>query len=124
MSVALSAYRSLMRSARIAFQERNRSSRQGQGIAALNEHELIRFPENIGDAPILAAAQGQIRSEFRQNASLDPADDSIPAAIQRAQDVAKVLRENVVQGKKVEAGQDRYSTLRLRAQRPIQGILG
>ncbi|KAK7428092.1 Mitochondrial zinc maintenance protein 1, mitochondrial [Neonectria magnoliae] len=83
MSVALSAYRSLMRSARIAFQ---------------------------GDAPILAAAQGQIRSEFRQKASLDPTDDSIPAAIQRAEEVAKVLRENVVQGKKVEEGQDRYST--------------
>ncbi|KAK7418057.1 Mitochondrial zinc maintenance protein 1, mitochondrial [Neonectria punicea] len=82
MSVALSAYRSLMRSARIAFQ---------------------------GDAPILAAAQGQIRSEFRQKASLDPTDDSIPAAIQRAEEVAKVLRENVVQGKKVEEGQDRYT---------------
>ncbi|KAF7545795.1 hypothetical protein G7Z17_g8904 [Cylindrodendrum hubeiense] len=81
MAMALSAYRSLMRSARIAFQ---------------------------GDGPILAAAQVQIRNEFRQRASLDPSDESVPAAIQHAEQVAKVLRENVVQGKKIEEGQDRY----------------
>ncbi|KAH6973203.1 hypothetical protein BKA56DRAFT_593486 [Ilyonectria sp. MPI-CAGE-AT-0026] len=81
MAMALSAYRNLMRSARIAFQ---------------------------GDAPILAAAQVQIRNEFRQKASLDPADASVPAAIQHAEQVAKVLRENVVQGKKIEEGQDKY----------------
>lgn len=80
MSLALSAYRSLLRSARLAFQ---------------------------GDAPILAAAQVQIRNEFRQKASIEPSD--APAAIQHAQEVAKVLRENVVQGKKTEeGGQDTY----------------
>ncbi|KAF4462154.1 Mitochondrial zinc maintenance 1 mitochondrial [Fusarium albosuccineum] len=76
---ALSAYRHLMRAARIAFQ---------------------------GDGPILSAAQLQIRNEFRQKASIDPS--AAPAAIQHAEEVAKVLRENVVQGKKTEEGPDTY----------------
>ncbi|KAM0425017.1 hypothetical protein ACHAPT_009818 [Fusarium lateritium] len=76
---ALNAYRHLMRAARIAFQ---------------------------GDVHILSAAQIQIRNEFRQKASIDPSGAS--AAIQHAEEVAKVLRENVVQGKKTEQGQDTY----------------
>ncbi|KAH7126205.1 hypothetical protein EDB81DRAFT_205893 [Dactylonectria macrodidyma] len=81
MAAALSAYRTLMRSARIAFQ---------------------------GDAPILAAAQVQIRNEFRQKAALDPTDDSVTAAIQHAVEVAKVLRANVVQGKRLGEEEDRF----------------
>ncbi|KAI9163710.1 Mitochondrial zinc maintenance protein [Paramyrothecium foliicola] len=71
MTMALAAYRNLMRAARIAFQ---------------------------GDAPVLAAAHGQIRNEFRQRAALDPTDSSVTESIKHAQDVAKFLRENVVQG--------------------------
>ncbi|KAM5369960.1 hypothetical protein ACJZ2D_008759 [Fusarium nematophilum] len=78
---ALNAYRHLLRAARIAFQ---------------------------GDAPILSAAQDQIRNEFRQKASLNPSDADASAAIQHAEEVAKVLRENVVQGKKTEDGNDTY----------------
>lgn len=63
----------------------------------------------IGDAPVLSAAQAQIRNEFRQRASLDPSDETVPAAIQHAEEVAKVLRENVVQGQKTEEGKDTYS---------------
>ncbi|KAF7560053.1 hypothetical protein G7046_g4118 [Stylonectria norvegica] len=76
---ALVAYRNLMRAARLAFQ---------------------------GDAPILSAAQTQIRSEFRQQL---PSDSTVPDAIQRAEEVAKVLRENVVQGKQSDDEQDKYS---------------
>ncbi|KAF4982683.1 hypothetical protein FZEAL_1745 [Fusarium zealandicum] len=76
---ALNAYRSLIRAAKFAFQ---------------------------GDAPILSAAQVQIRNEFRQKASLDASD--APAAIKHAEDVAKVLRQNVVQGKQIKEGEDRY----------------
>lgn len=83
----------------------------------MNEHGLTGSFKHTGDAPILAAAQVQIRNEFRQKASLDPADASVPAAIQHAEQVAKVLRENVVQGKKIEEGQDKYSTLQLRQTR-------
>ncbi|KAI8722608.1 Mitochondrial zinc maintenance protein 1, mitochondrial [Fusarium sp. LHS14.1] len=76
---ALNAYRHLMRAARIAFQ---------------------------GDTQILSAAQVQIRNEFRQKASID--STGVSAAIQHAEEVAKVLRENVVQGKKTEEGKDTY----------------
>ncbi|KAI1061545.1 hypothetical protein LB506_011776 [Fusarium annulatum] len=81
---ALNAYRHLMRAARIAFQ---------------------------GDAPILSAAQLQIRNEFRQKASVDAADAS--AAIKHAEEVAKVLRQNVVQGQRTEEGKDTFSEFRL-----------
>ncbi|CZS80750.1 unnamed protein product [Fusarium graminearum] len=76
---ALNAYRHLMRAARIAFQ---------------------------GDAPILSAAQLQIRNEFRQKATIDASD--APAAIKHAEEVAKVLRQNVVQGRRIEDGKDSY----------------
>ncbi|KAJ4313444.1 Mitochondrial zinc maintenance protein 1, mitochondrial [Fusarium piperis] len=76
---ALNAYRHLMRAARIAFQ---------------------------GDINTLSAAQFQIRNEFRRKASINPSGAS--AAIQHAEEVAKVLRENVVQGKKTDEGQDTY----------------
>lgn len=62
-----------------------------------------------GDAPILSAAQLQIRNEFRQKASIDASD--APAAIKHAEEVAKVLRQNVVQGRRIEEGKDSYSTL-------------
>jgi complex III assembly factor LYRM7 len=64
-----------------------------------------------GDAPILSAAQLQIRNEFRQKASIDAADAS--AAIKHAEEVAKVLRQNVVQGQRTEEGKDTFSEFRL-----------
>ncbi|KAH6651663.1 hypothetical protein BKA67DRAFT_660454 [Truncatella angustata] len=70
---ALAAYRHLLRSARIAFQ---------------------------GDEPILNAARAQIRGGFREHASLDPQSPEIDGHIKHAQDVATILRENVVQGKR------------------------
>ncbi|KAL6917450.1 hypothetical protein ACHAPO_011846 [Fusarium lateritium] len=76
---ALNAYRHLMRAARIAFQ---------------------------GDAPVMSAAQIQIRNEFRQKATIDASD--APAAIKHAEEVAKVLRQNVVQGRRIEDGKDSY----------------
>ncbi|KAF5245900.1 hypothetical protein FANTH_7135 [Fusarium anthophilum] len=90
---ALNAYRHLMRAARIAFQVQS----------------------TAGDAPILTAAQLQIRNEFRQKASVDAADAS--AAIKHAEDVAKVLRQNVVQGQRTEEGKD---TFKLRIHEDIE----
>ncbi|KAF3002128.1 hypothetical protein G7054_g178 [Neopestalotiopsis clavispora] len=70
---AIVAYRNLLRSARIAFQ---------------------------GDQPILNAALTQIRTGFRENASLDPKSPEIDGHIKHAEDVATILRENVVQGRR------------------------
>ncbi|KAK2593555.1 Mitochondrial zinc maintenance protein 1, mitochondrial [Conoideocrella luteorostrata] len=83
--MALAAYRNLMRAARIAFQ---------------------------GDAPVLAAAKQQIRHEFRQKSSMSSSDSATKEAIQHAQEVAKFLRANVVQGKKLD-GEDNMYRLRI-----------
>ncbi|KAJ3477605.1 hypothetical protein NLG97_g8795 [Lecanicillium saksenae] len=78
---AVVAYRNLLRAARIAFQ---------------------------GDAPILLAAQSQIRGEFRSKQSLDPKDSSVSEGIEHATQVARFLRENVVQGKKMDGDDGMY----------------
>ncbi|KAH6854788.1 hypothetical protein B0I37DRAFT_363026 [Chaetomium sp. MPI-CAGE-AT-0009] len=70
---ALTAYRNLMRAARIAFE---------------------------GDVRTLDAAKQSIRQGFRDKASLPPSDPSIPPAIQHAQEVASFLKANLVQGKR------------------------
>ncbi len=66
---------------------------------------------DAGDAPILLAAQSQIRGEFRSNQGLDPQDGSVSKGIEHATEVAKFLRENVVQGKKMDGEEAKYSTL-------------
>lgn len=72
---------------------------------------------NIGDAPVLLAAQSQIRNEFRNNKSLDPNDASVSAGITHATEVATFLRQNLVQGKKVEGDEGMYSKSEYRLMR-------
>jgi hypothetical protein len=79
--MALNAYRHVLRSARIAFET---------------------------DLPILTAAKEQARAAFRQNASLPKDDPLVPKAIAHAEEVAVILKQNIVQGKNI--GGDRYST--------------
>ena len=62
-----------------------------------------------GDAPVLAAAQDQIRHEFRQRSALDSSSSDTQAALQHADEVAKILRENVVQGKRAADEEATYS---------------
>ncbi|KAI5861002.1 hypothetical protein GGS23DRAFT_598884 [Durotheca rogersii] len=71
--MALPAYRGLLRASRLAFQ---------------------------GDERLLAASRASIRAAFLENAALAPTDPAVPAAVQHARDVADILRQNVVQGKK------------------------
>ncbi|KAI2619832.1 hypothetical protein GGS26DRAFT_595235 [Hypomontagnella submonticulosa] len=71
--MALPAYRSLFRAARLAFH---------------------------GDERVYNAARNSIREGFRANASLEPANPELPGAIKHAEEVAAILRQNVVQGKK------------------------
>ncbi|KAI1345497.1 hypothetical protein F5Y01DRAFT_57173 [Xylaria sp. FL0043] len=70
---AIPAYRNLLRAARIAFQ---------------------------GDGPTLTAARQSIRQGFRANAALEPTSPEFPNAVKHAEEVAMILRQNVVQGKK------------------------
>ncbi|KAI1185972.1 mitochondrial zinc maintenance protein 1, mitochondrial [Nemania serpens] len=73
MSAALPAYRNLLRAARLAFQ---------------------------GDVTMLTAARSSIREGFRANAALEPSSPEFPAAVKHAEEVATILRQNVVQGRK------------------------
>ncbi|PTB70260.1 hypothetical protein BBK36DRAFT_1097812, partial [Trichoderma citrinoviride] len=84
--MSLAAYRNLLRAARIAFQ---------------------------GDVHVLSAAQAQIRQGFQENRALD-SSSSIESAIRHAEDVATILRQNVVQGQKMEGkGDDHTYKLRI-----------
>ncbi|KAI8959368.1 hypothetical protein F5Y11DRAFT_303558 [Daldinia sp. FL1419] len=71
--MALQAYRGLLRAARVAFQ---------------------------GDERVLTAARASIRESFRVNASLESTDPELPGAIKHAEEVAAILRQNIVQGRK------------------------
>ncbi|KAF8453610.1 hypothetical protein BGX38DRAFT_1268416 [Terfezia claveryi] len=90
--MALSAYRNLLRAIRIAFQ---------------------------GDPPLLNAARAQSRSAFLSSRTLVADSPEAREAITHARDVAKVLRENVVQGQKEGATKEGqvevYRSWRLRS---------
>ncbi|KAK2073361.1 hypothetical protein P8C59_007650 [Phyllachora maydis] len=69
--MALAAYRHLLRAVSICFQ---------------------------GDVAVLAAARSQIRSSFRDNATLP--SEAVPPAVRHAEEVATMLKANVVQGRR------------------------
>ncbi|OSS53748.1 hypothetical protein B5807_00265 [Epicoccum nigrum] len=73
--MALVAYRNLLRSARIAFH---------------------------GDANVLSAARVEVRKNFESNRHLQTGSEEMQKEIARANEVAKFLRENVVQGEATE----------------------
>ncbi|KAG6991044.1 mitochondrial zinc maintenance protein 1 [Physcia stellaris] len=77
--IAIHAYRDLLRSARIAFQ---------------------------GDTRLLTGALSQARSAFEAGRSTSPSGPEFEAQLKHAGDVARLLRENVVQG--ASSGEDRY----------------
>ncbi len=103
--MALAAYRQLLRSTRLAF--------AGQHLApsSLQIHAL-QYDTNmkVGDMPLLHAARKEARNGFRKNASLSPEDPALAPAIAHAEEVAKILRENIVQGKLED---DKYSRLQI-----------
>jgi complex III assembly factor LYRM7 len=93
---ALTAYRQLMRAARIAF-EGTKTQHSLPPASTANTWEP-------GDVRTLDAAKQSIRQGFRDKASLSPSDPSIQPAIQHAQELASFLKANLVQGKREEGG--------------------
>lgn len=92
--MALQAYRSLFRATRLTFQ---------------------------GDERLLTNARDQIRAGFREKAGLSPSDPAVAPAVQHAQEIAAMLRENVVQGR--NEGDGRYSKyFRLLSRSGIDGL--
>ncbi|KAF1978540.1 mitochondrial zinc maintenance protein 1, mitochondrial [Bimuria novae-zelandiae CBS 107.79] len=74
--MALAAYRNLLRSASIAFR---------------------------GDMRMLSAARLEARKNFENNRGLASGSEEYTKQITHAQEVAKFLRENVVQGQAIDA---------------------
>lgn len=77
--MALAAYRHLLRSTQIAFQ---------------------------GDLPLLHAARREARNGFRKNSAMLLEDPALANAIAHAEEVAQILKQNVVQGK--QEGDNKY----------------
>lgn len=96
--MALVAYRNLLRSARIAFQGRPKRT------SSLNRSATyIR----TGDSHVLSNARLEVRRNFENNRHLQTGTEEYTKSIAQAEEVAKFLRENVVQGE--ATGGDNYS---------------
>jgi complex III assembly factor LYRM7 len=97
--MALVAYRNLLRSARIAFQ----GGLHTRGRYAQSTHT------RPGDLNVLVAARAEVRKNFEADRHLQAGSDDISKKITHAQEVAKFLRENVVQGEATDDAGN-YST--------------
>lgn len=90
--MALAAYRHLLRATRIAFKGT---------LARLHIHSMpIDLTILTGDTTLLHAARAQCRHDFSKNAHISPTSPEASEGIKHAEDVAKILRMNVVQGEK------------------------
>jgi hypothetical protein len=89
-----------------------------QEFAAVRAHRLPRYiahylrnrldtHRNAGDMNTLFAARAEARKNFDSNRNLAPGSEELSKQITHAEEVAKFLRENVVQGQ--AAGEDNYS---------------
>jgi len=86
--MALVAYRNLLRSARIAF----------QGTQSTASSSFLETHIDTGDMNTLSAARAEARKNFESNRNLTAGSAELSKQITHAEEVAKFLRENVVQG--------------------------
>lgn len=63
----------------------------------------------VGDLPIISAARHEARKNFETNRVLAPNSPESIAAIAHAEEVARILRHNIVQGKQTGEQGDNYS---------------
>ncbi len=66
-----------------------------------------------GDARILSASRIEARSKFDSSRSLSPHSPESEQKISEAEEIARILRQNIVQGKQLgepEDGNQRYRT--------------
>jgi complex III assembly factor LYRM7 len=96
--MALVAYRTLLRSARIAF----------QGTSRCNRKTYRHSQHSTGDLNTFSAARAEARKHFESNRNLRVGSEELEKSLVHAEEVGKFLRENVVQGQ--AAGADSYST--------------
>jgi hypothetical protein len=62
----------------------------------------------LGDTNVLSAARVEVRKNFESNRHLQTGSEEFQKSLAHANEVAKFLRENVVQGEATEG--DKYST--------------
>lgn len=98
--MALEAYRHVLRSARIAFQGTHYDSTRFDSLPPLH---FLRADAYLlaGDTRLLSAAKVEARLNFNNNRSLPADSDEAQQKIIEAQEVARILRQNVVQGQRV-----------------------
>ena len=56
---------------------------------------------SLGDLRVLSAARVEARSKFDQNRFLSPSSTEAEQKVREAKEVARILRQNVVQGEEV-----------------------
>lgn len=95
----LATYRHLLRATRIAFDGKQQSQLFPTQVPLNNVHEPY-----TGDNSTLTASRTYARAEFLRGRTLKPMAAS--QAIEHAQGVTQILRENLVQGKNV--GGEKY----------------
>jgi len=100
--MALVAYRTLLRSTRIAFQ----GTTDGSHTAQAPHHSWHTTHTRAGDMHVLGAARAEARKNFDANRNLAAGSEEHAKSITHAHEVARFLRENVVQGQATEA--DKY----------------
>ncbi|KAM0806032.1 mitochondrial zinc maintenance protein 1, mitochondrial [Usnea florida] len=91
--MALAAYRHILRSTRVAFQ---------------------------GDLRILSAARVEARSKFDQHRLLSPSSTEAEQKVLEAREVARILRQNVVQGEQITGPKDKGQRYQLRIHEEIE----
>ena len=94
-SLVLAAYRHVLRATRIAFKG---------VICPPCLRGTVYQPSITGDPRLLISARHQARSSFALNSSLLPSSPEATSQIAHAEDVATILRQNVVQGQQVPQG--------------------
>ena len=105
--MALAAYRHLLRATRIAFKGKTspiytpKVSPQKPYLPGRLPSYSILIYLNTDDNRVLVSARRQARSDFYKNRSLLPSSPEASEKIAHAEDVARFLRQNVVQGQKV-----------------------
>jgi complex III assembly factor LYRM7 len=62
-----------------------------------------------GDLNTLVAARHEARKNFEGNRGLAPDSEEYAKQVTHAEEVAKFLRENVVQGQALDKDQEKYS---------------
>jgi hypothetical protein len=68
-----------------------------------------KLTSRIGDVPMLLSARSEARKKFESNRSLTSGSEEHTTQINLAEEVAKILRENVVQGEALDQDGSRYS---------------